>query len=571
MTTPVARSSDLRSDRPLGVSVGGDDLVLVRTPSGPRAYQDRCPHQGAMLSEGEIDGETLVCRNHRWRFRLQDGQRVGGSERLTPCAASERDGQIFVEPVRSSTANAPQRTRRIADLPGPPGLPLIGNLHQIDVHSLHGNLERWADEYGPVYHYHFGMRPVVAVSDPALVQEVLRARPTVYRRMSKIERAFAEMGAAGVFSAEGDPWRSQRRLAMEALSHRNLRGFYDTLATIALRLKRRWERASERGDVVNVTDDLKRLTVDVTTQLAFGHDVNTIEQPEGALQQRLELLFPALQRRLFSLVPTWRFVRLPADRRLDRALDWLREFLNGLVRDARARLAEEPSRAEHPSNFLEAMLSARDDAGRPFSEEVLFGNLLTMLLAGEDTTAYTLAWAVHELCDSPQSVAALRAELDAQLGAAAVPPTVESAAALSWAGAVAKETMRLRPVAPLLYHDTNVDTVLGDLHLPADTRVALLMRVAARRQEHFAEPHAFRPPRWLTPTGTHDPSVLLPFGSGPRLCPGRSLATLELNVVLAMLYRNFEVERVGAAADVCELMAFTMQPDGLVVRLRRRS
>jgi cytochrome P450 len=168
-------------------------------------------------------------------------------------------------------------------------------------------------------------------------------------------------------------------------------------------------------------------------------------------------------------------------------------------------------------------------------------------------------------------VAALRAELDSQLGASAVPPTVESAAALPWTSAVAKETMRLRPVAPVLYHDTNVETVLGDVHLPVDSRVVLLMRVAARRQEHFADPHAFRPERWITPTGAHDASVLMPFGSGPRLCPGRSLATIEMNVVLAMLYRRFDVERIGKAADVRETMAFTMQPDGLVVRLRRRA
>jgi cytochrome P450 len=99
----------------------------------------------------------------------------------------------------------------------------------------------------------------------------------------------------------------------------------------------------------------------------------------------------------------------------------------------------------------------------------------------------------------------------------------------------------------------------------------LLTRLAALAAEHFDDPKAFRPGRWVgPPAGAHDPSVHIPFGSGPRLCPGRTLALLEMNVVLATLYGNFHVERVGASADVREVMAFTMYPEGLRVRLRRR-
>jgi cytochrome P450 len=400
---------------------------------------------------------------------------------------------------------------------------------------------------------------------------VLRGRPDVYRRMSNIEPLFKEMGVAGVFSAEGKEWRPQRRLSMEALSHRHLRGFYATLRRIAERMKRRWEGAADRQDVLDITDDLKRFTVDVTTLLTFGHDVNTIEQGEGELQRRLELLFPAFHHRLFTMFPTWRYFRLPSDRRIDRALVWLRDWLRELVAQARASLAADPSRAEAPSNFLEAMLSARDEEGRPFSDETLFGNLMTMLLAGEDTTAYTLAWAVHELCDDPASVASLRAEADAVMKGGGAPPDIESANALSWAAAIAKETMRLRPVAPLLFHDTNVETVLGDVRLPARTTVVVLTRPAARAAESFDEPGVFRPGRWLgKPAGAHDASVHIPFGSGPRLCPGRTLAILEMNVLLATLYGHFDVTRVGATAEVHERIAFTMYPEGLKVRLRRR-
>jgi cytochrome P450 len=299
--------------------------------------------------------------------------------------------------------------------------------------------------------------------------------------------------------------------------------------------------------------------------------VNTIEQGDDVIQRHLEHVFPAFNRRLFALLPTWRLIRLPEDRKLDVALAELRAWLSELVQNARRQLENEPARAERPSNFLEAMLSARDEAGKPFSDEVIFGNLMTMLLAGEDTTAYTLGWAVHQLCDSPESVRAVREEADSLLGPSPLANDIETANKLAWAGAVANETMRLRPVAPLFMLETNVDSVIGDVLVPARTRVAVLTRPAVRDPRHFHDPHAFRPERWLNQgAGPHEASTHIPFGSGPRICPGRTLALLEMKVVLSMLYKNFDVERAGDSNSVRERFSFTMSPVGLSVRLRRR-
>ncbi len=359
---------------------------------------------------------------------------------------------------------------------------------------------------------------------------------------------------------------------MLALAQRHLRGLYPKLQTVTTRLKKRWERLADAGAPLDVVDELKRFTVDVTTLITFGHDVNTVEQGDDVIQRKLELVGPAFNRRLLALFPAWRLVRLPRDRRLDRALAELRAWLGELVVAEGARLAAEPSRAERPSNFLEAMLSARDDEGRPFSDDVIFGNLMTMLLAGEDTTALTLGWAVHQLCDSPESVIELRREADEFFGTLDVAGDIETTNKLAWAGAVANETMRLRPVGPVLWFDAKVEAVVGDLLVPEGTRVCVLTRPAACDPDHFVEPHAFRPRRWLGETvGAHDVSAHIPFGSGPRLCPGRVLALLQMKMLLSMLYRNFDVERVGGAEGVREEFAFVMSPAGLKARLRRRS
>jgi cytochrome P450/nitrite reductase/ring-hydroxylating ferredoxin subunit len=577
-TVVLSGTRELTGPGPHAVSAGGVDLVLVRTASGPRVFQGRCPHQGALLGEGELENGVLVCRNHRWRFSVATGQREGGLQCLVACPAKEEGGEIVVDlaPLAATGTAAVAARRGIEDLPGPRGLPVLGNALQVDLGKLHLILEDWAAKYGPAYRFRIGRERTVVISDADLVQQILRARPETYRRTSKVERVFQELGVAGVFSAEGAAWRAQRRLAMEALAQRHLRGFYPTLRAVAARLRRRWEGAASRGEPLDVVEELKRFTVDVTTALAFGHDVNTIEEAgDDVIQRRLELLFPAFNRRIFALVPTWRLVRMPRDRRLDRAVAELRVWLDGLVREARARLDADPARAAAPANFLEAMITARDEAGQPFSDEVIFANLMTMLVAGEDTTAYTLAWAVHHLADSAGATTALRAELDGAVGADGVPAELDAANRLTYAGAVANETMRLRPVAPLLVFESLVDTTLaspqGDLAIPARTTLMVLIRPPVREPQRFHDPEAFRPERWLQDDrGPHDAAAHIPFGSGPRICPGRSLALLEMKVLLAMIYRCFEVTRVGSSDAVKEHFSFTMMPAELKVGLRRR-
>jgi len=568
----VANGGDLMGQGPFALSAGGVDIAVVRRETGWRVFEGRCPHQGALLGEGEIEGGSLVCRNHRWRFSLDSGERDGGPECLASCPAIERDGVLFVDV--SALKAAPRRTaatRSLDDLPGPKGLPLIGNLHQIDATKVHLTFQAWADQYGPIYKLRMGPRKAVAISDPRMISEMLRARPETFRRSSHMDRVISEIGVKGVFNAEGDAWRSQRKLSVAALAQRHLRQLYPSIRTVAERLKQRWRRSAGTGETLDIVEELKRFTVDVTMLVAFGHDVNTVEQTGDVIQDELEIILPAVNRRLFASFPLWRFVQLPSDRRLDRALKNVRAWLSGLVEEGRVRLKADPDRAIKPANFLEAMIAAVDEDGRPFADEVIMSNLLTMLLAGEDTTAYTLAWAVHQLCDSPEWTAELRREADEAIGAGDVATNIDVANGLARASAVASETMRLRPVAPVGVFDANTDAALGDYRIPAGTTVVILPRLPAMDQKNFAEPLAFRPQRWLEHhSAGHEVSANVPFGSGPRMCPGRSLALLEMKTLLSMLYKNFDVARAGRAEDVTELFGFTMSPKGLKVRLQPR-
>jgi cytochrome P450 len=472
---------------------------------------------------------------------------------------------------------ASAQPRRIADLPGPSGVPLLGNLLQLDPPRLHLTLERWAAEYGALYRMQMGRRPVLVVADSRPIFAMLRDRPGTFRRLGTLAPIFEEMGVAGVFSAEGDAWRRQRRIVMQAFHPGHLRAFFPTLAGITERLHARWQKAAAAGAAIDAAADLMRYTVDVTTALAFGHDMRTLEGNDDVIQRHLDRIFPALGRRSIALVPYWRFVKLPADRELDRALAAVHAAVKDFVARARARLAADPAAA--PRNLLEALLLARDEDGSAFTDAEISGNVFTMLLGGEDTTANTIAWVLYYLCERPDVQAALVAEIDR------VYPQPGDLAELAWLDrlpyveAVANETMRLKPVAPLIFLEANVDTTVDGVAVPKGTALFIASRAAATAPAAFPDPLAFKPERWLSDAGAPQPAAaladahraFLPFGAGPRFCPGRNLAMIEIKHVLATIARHYTVARAEPGRAVEERFSFAMIPVGLKIRLAQRA
>lgn len=461
--------------------------------------------------------------------------------------------------------------RGLRALPSPPGWPLLGHLPKLAPQRLHLTLEAWAAAHGPMYRVRVPGRDILVCSDSVLLQQVLRERPERYRRAAAIESVLREMGANGVFSVEGEAWRPQRKLVMQALAATHLRGFHDTLAGITRRLHDRWARAAEEGRELDLRDELTRYTVDVTTALAFGEDPRTLDDRDDVIQKDLALIFPMLMRRVNAPFPWWRVLRLPSDRRFDRALARVREHVRGLIDRAEARRAAQPEAP--PRHLLDVLLRERDRGEAHMSDEDVLANVFTLLLAGEDTTAHTLAWAMHYVAHDAALQDRLHARARELLGADPVCASHEGLRGLDEFEALATEALRLRPTVPLLFLEPNEDVELGGVRVPRRTLMMFLTRPDMLRAEHFGEPQAFRPERWTAPEAgcPHQARAHLQFGAGPRVCPGRFLAGAEMRLVLAMLLHAFRVQPVRAADAVQEVMAFTMMPDRMPVRLERRA
>ena len=483
-----------------------------------------------------------------------------------------------LESAPVTSAAAAHALRKVSDLPGPRGLPVVGNLLQLDTKRLHQQLEGWCHEFGPYFRLQLGSRQVLVLGDHSAVASVLRDRPDGFRRTVRLEEIWTEMKLQpGVFGANGDVWKRQRRMVMAGFNPAHVKRYYPAMLTTGQRLGKRWALAAQNGVSIDLQADLMRYTVDAIAGLAFGAEVNTLESDGDVIQQHLDKIFPAVFKRLLSPLPTWRYFKSPADRRLERSVAAVTVAVAGFIQQARARMQADPSLREQPSNLLEAMIAAADAEDSGIDDAQVAGNVLTMLLAGEDTTANTVAWMIDLLWRHPEALARATAEVRSVIGDVRA-PTLEELAQLDYVEACAHETMRLKPVAPMVGVQALRDTTVGDVHVPTGTVIFNVMRRDSVSDSHVPNAAAFEPERWLVQGGPGAQAsaakrTSMPFGAGPRICPGRYLALLEMKLAMATLLGRFDIGSVDTpdGEPAREHLSFTMTPVGLRMRVRERS
>jgi cytochrome P450 len=454
---------------------------------------------------------------------------------------------------------------------------MLGNLPQFDPPHVHLQMARWAQEYGDFFRLTTPSKlPLLVCANTEAITQTLRDRPDGFRRTQRLEAIGKEMGLKiGLFGANGEVWQRQRRMVMSAFAPGHVKAYYPSLVKCADHLKTRWSHAVDGNLAIDLQADLMRFTVDAVAGLAFGSEVNTLASDDDIIQQHLNHIFPKIFTRNISALPYWRWFKLPSDRALDRAMAAVDTAIDGFIASARTRLAADPTRRTAPHNLLEAMIVAADEPGSGMDDDQVAGNVMTMLLAGEDTTANTLAWCIWLLFENPAALARAQREALSVLGDA-TSPSADQLNDLPYIDACLNETMRLKPVAPLLPLQALKDTQIADIAVPKGTVVINLMRHDSLNDRLIPQASAFKPERWLGEDG-HNPSAAkrlsMPFGAGPRMCPGRYLALQEMKMVMMTLLTQFDIESVttdhGGPPE--ERLMFTMTPVGLRMRLKARA
>ena len=456
-------------------------------------------------------------------------------------------------------------------LKGPSSLPVLGNIHQVSVSKLHQNLEDWAKEFGLIYKLQLGPSKLIVITDPEIIQEVLRARPDKFRRMEKMDNIMQEEGVFGVFNAEGEEWGIHRKLVAQGLDIKHQQQYFPAILKSTERLFNKWNGLAKNEASFDVQKDLMRFTVDVTTSLAFGYEMNTIEKGEDVIQNHLEKIFPVIFQRINAPIPLWKFYKSKKDKEFDAALIEINKLIDEFITKGKEKLAVNPSLKEQPSNLLEAILVAAEE-DKKIDNIAIRGNLLTILMAGEDTTAHTVAWMIYYLSKYPVYQEMIRREALEFLDGHVI-SDYNALSKLKFLEAFTNETMRMKPVAPLLLFEPLEDIDIKGYQFNKGRRLLIESRYATMLDENFTNANEFKPERWLKesrcPYSEHNLKAFIPFGSGARFCPGKNLAMLEIKMIIAMLVSNFKVELATPQKEIEEVMAFTMMASAFDITLHK--
>ena len=438
-------------------------------------------------------------------------------------------------------------------LGGPPGHWLLGHSRPLQRDPL-GYLLAVGRAYGNA-RLRFGPFPMLLLAEPPAIEEVLVTQQRSFEKSLTTHRLRLIVGN-GLLTSEGDNWRSHRRLVQPAFHRARIAGYAAAMSASAAATAERWSDGEER----RLVDDLSRLTLDVVARCLFGSDLDE-QGPliSAAIKSATEPLYDRLS-------TFWVFAPdgfpTPHSRAIRRA--------NATFDRAVASIVERRQRAgSHGSDLLGLLLDARDEDGRPMSRRAVRDELVTLLLAGHDTSAMALTWALVLLSQAPSVEAELHRELDAVL--AGRPATLDDVPRLVLTRRVVDETLRLYPPAWIVERSPRATVTLAGERISRGTTVILCPWVTQRDPRWFEEPDRFRPERWAEPLLARLPRfAYFPFGGGARVCLGNTFALTETTLLLATLAQRWRFEFLPGQS-LAPRPRVTLRPDsGLRVRLQAR-
>lgn len=459
----------------------------------------------------------------------------------------------------------------VKHLKGPKGYPLVGMTPKLDLNNLHNQLEGWAKEFGDVFNLDLGYTSQTVVSRPSIIHKIFANRPEGFIRMKKMDGILKEGGVHGVFNAEGDEWRLHRKIVAKGLDVKHQKEFYPLMLSTVEKLYNKWAKNAENGDVFDIQRDLLRFTVDITATLAFGFKMNTLEQEGSAIQDHMEKVFPMIFKRINQPIQWHRLYKNRADKEFEVAVEEMKKLVEEFISSGIERLKSNPELKDNPSNLLESILIAAEEE-KDFTLKEVRGTLLTLLMAGEDTTAHTLIWILYLLTMHTDVQKGIREEVDRILGEDKWLKEYKANNEFHFIEGVAHESMRFKPVAPIMVFQAAKEMNIEEFCFKKGQKIITNYRPGALNDDYFTDAQNFNPKRWLKESKcpVHNMEAFAAFGGGPRYCPGRNLAILEIKMVIAMLFKNFNVEMVTEHKDIHEIMAFAMMASDYKVRLTPR-
>jgi cytochrome P450 len=441
--------------------------------------------------------------------------------------------------------------------PGPRGLPGVGNLPQLLRNPLRA-LEQGAAEYGDVVRYQIGPRDLYVLRHPEHIRQVL-LDPQLFCK-GDMARVFAQIAGNGLAMSEGEFWKRQRRLIQPAFHRQRIASMAQTMVEVIDGFAHHWEEATLSGETFNIAQEMKSLTQQIIAKTMFGSTLDPAQVVEAG--KAVNTVFAGLgQHMLTAGLPDW--VPLPGRKEFYRSL----EFLNTLVYEV---IAERRAQGIDGEDLLGMLLAARDSSdGLGMTDKELRDEVMTIFIAGYETTANGLFWMWYVLGQRPDLLERLRNEVDTVVGDRL--PTFADSMQLVYTRMFVSEALRLYSPSGFIPRTCAADAEIGGYHLPAKSLLFLSQYLVHRHPEFWEKPNEFIPERF-DPVNPHEATrhAYLPFGGGTRQCIGSQFAMMEACFIMAMLVQRFDVSALHQTV-IEPKFSTTIQPSApMYVRISER-
>jgi cytochrome P450 len=438
--------------------------------------------------------------------------------------------------------------------PGPKGLPFLGSLPDLGRDVL-GFFTQCARQHGDVVSFRLAAWPAMLLNRPDLVEYVLVKNHQNFIKHRFFWRHVEAIFGQGLLTSEGKFWHQQRRLAAPAFAASRVNRYGDSMVQHTERMLQHWQP----GQVLNVHQEAMALTLQIAAKTLFDaetrQDVAEVSRAIDEVMEQISVRF----RRPFWIPDA---LPLPGNLRYRRGVRRMDQLVARII-------AERQNKLDDRGDLLSQLMLARNEAGQPMSARQIRDEVITMLLAGHETTALTLSWTWYLLGLHPAVDVQLAEEVHTVLRGRS--PTFDDVPRLRFTEQVVSEALRLYPPAYAIGRQALTDCEIGGYHVPAGTTVYVSPWVMHRDPRWFDDPQAFRPERWAGSLAKELPRfAYMPFGGGARICIGNRFAMMEAVLILATVARQFRLER-QSGRPVEPKPSITLRPGGGVwVRLVSR-
>ncbi|MBL9014293.1 MAG: cytochrome P450 [Myxococcales bacterium] len=394
------------------------------------------------------------------------------------------------------------------------------------------------------------------LSSPSLIHAMLTEQASSFHKSAVLAKFSRPLMGNGMLVAEGGDHRRQRKLIAPGLKPGRIAGYAAAMAALTEHAQRSWQDSS----IIDVGAELTKMTLEIAAQTMFSSSAAEHAEVVGAAVHINSQYMMDGATSLVNVPFSW---PTPTNRRVRASIARLEKIVFDMIRHHRA--------AGDQGDILSMLLAARDeDDGSTLSDAQVRDEVMTLFVAGHETTASSLTWALVLLARHPEIAARLRQEADSVL--AGRTPTFDDLPRLPYALQVFKETLRLYPPAPVVGREAIAPVQLGSVQLPAGAWVLANIYGVHRRAELFAEPNRFNPDRFAPEVARQLPrGALVPFGDGPRVCICNHFAMMEGQILLASLAQRVELQPLSSTPIEAEALVTIRPKTAVRMRVKRRS